>query len=89
MKVERELSGRSVNSRVERELSAPPGGVERERATMTMTIIEALSVYGRVRNGADDLAWTLPWRRRRRNRFGSRLHDSSGRSPWSTATPRS
>ena len=36
---------------------------------MTMTIIEALSVYGRVRNGADDLAWTLPWRRRRRNRF--------------------
>jgi hypothetical protein len=32
-----------------------------------MTVVEALSVYGRLRNEPDDLAWTWPWRRRRRS----------------------
>lgn len=36
---------------------------------MTMSIVEALSVYGRLRNAADDHAWTLQWRRRRRSQL--------------------
>ena len=46
-----------------------PSGRGRDRITMTMPVVEALSVYGRLRNEADDLAWTWPWRRRRRSQL--------------------